>query len=521
VRKLWKALTPEERAAAVWGALADDENGWVRPTTRGAVAGALKFRPQTVATWPRQKLVAEAARLPIDDASLLSAYLVDLHLGTRRPMMRTFLDALGVTNDDGRIDSATTGDHAYLYVSMRRGGRTIYALDVTNPAAPTVLWKVDNGTTGMSELGQTWADVKVGRIAGYANQVLFVSAGYDPVANDSATQGTATMGRGLYILDAITGTPLWFAGAPAAAAAVTAAGIPSTSVAGMTYAIPADASPIDSDGDGLIDRIYLADTGGNVWRANISAMNGSLPGYASWTVNKLASLRGAGGANNARKFLFGPDVVAFDLPPTTTDSILVGSGDREQPFDVAVTNRFYMIKDSHAIDAIQAEVSESNLCDFTNDDLQGSDATLKTASQTCLADSAKKGWYITMGTGEKVVTSAITLNNATVFGTNVPESTLDHTNTCSSGLGEARLYTVNFKDATSLIDQQPDNLMGLNDRYSVNRGGGLPPSPIAISTVIDGKPYEGIGSGATIITPPGIPTGRRTRVFWNIRNEAN
>jgi hypothetical protein len=109
VRMLWKALTHEERAAAVTAALADDENGWVRTTTRGAVAGALKFRPQTVATWPRQKLVAEAARLPLDDASLLSAYLVDLHLGTRRPMMRAFLDSLGVANDDGRIDSATSG----------------------------------------------------------------------------------------------------------------------------------------------------------------------------------------------------------------------------------------------------------------------------------------------------------------------------------------------------------------------------------------------------------------------------
>jgi hypothetical protein len=109
VRKLWKALTPEERAAAVGASLADDDNGWVRTTTRAAVAKTLRFRPQTVATWPRQKLVAEAARLPLDDASLLSAYLVDLHLGTRRPMMAAFLDAIGVAHDDGRIDSETSG----------------------------------------------------------------------------------------------------------------------------------------------------------------------------------------------------------------------------------------------------------------------------------------------------------------------------------------------------------------------------------------------------------------------------
>jgi len=109
IRKLWKALTPEERTTAVTASFADDENGWVKTTTRGAVASALKFRPQTVATWPRQKLISEAVRLPLDDAQLLSAYLVDLHLGTRRPMMATFLDAVGVPHDDGRIDTESTG----------------------------------------------------------------------------------------------------------------------------------------------------------------------------------------------------------------------------------------------------------------------------------------------------------------------------------------------------------------------------------------------------------------------------
>src|SRR5215216_3981188 len=109
VRKLWKALTAEERTAAITAAMADDENGWVKTTTRSAVAGAIKFRPQTVATWPRQKLISEAARLPIDDVHLLSAFLVDLHLGTRRAMMATFLDALGVKHDGGRIDTEATG----------------------------------------------------------------------------------------------------------------------------------------------------------------------------------------------------------------------------------------------------------------------------------------------------------------------------------------------------------------------------------------------------------------------------
>ena len=108
VRKLWKALTPDERTEAITAALDDDENGWVKTSTRGAIASALKFRPQTVATWSRGKLVSEAARLPLDDVQLLSAYLIDLHLGHRRPMMGAFLNELGIPNDDGRIDSDAT-----------------------------------------------------------------------------------------------------------------------------------------------------------------------------------------------------------------------------------------------------------------------------------------------------------------------------------------------------------------------------------------------------------------------------
>jgi hypothetical protein len=108
VRRLWKALTPEEKTQAIGACLSDDEGGWVKTTTRTAVAAALRFRPQTVGTWPRAKLISEAVRLPLDDAQLLSAYIVDLHLGHRRPMMGAYLDALGIANDNGRIDSETT-----------------------------------------------------------------------------------------------------------------------------------------------------------------------------------------------------------------------------------------------------------------------------------------------------------------------------------------------------------------------------------------------------------------------------
>jgi hypothetical protein len=127
IRKLWKALNSEERAQGIAAALEDDENGWVKTTTRSAVAGALRFRPQTVATWPRPKLVSEAARLPLDDVQLLSAFIVDLHLGHRRPMMARFLDELGIANDRGRIDSETTEVGPQDAAAVRRAADAVAA----------------------------------------------------------------------------------------------------------------------------------------------------------------------------------------------------------------------------------------------------------------------------------------------------------------------------------------------------------------------------------------------------------
>ncbi|MGN5478785.1 pilus assembly protein [Cupriavidus basilensis] len=242
------------------------------------------------------------------------------------------------TSADGKID-ATRGDKAYLFVTMRRGGRFIYALDVSDPATPKFLWKRSNTDTFFGELGETWSDLRVAKIRATTDPVLIFGLGYDPNANDPVVQKTATMGRGVMVLNAVTGDPVWQAGIAATT------GADGLNVPGMSYAIPANMAIIDSDRDGYVDRIYAADTGANIWRINISSATKS-----NWTVSLLAALGGTG--SDARKFFYAPDVV----PPSTTnpssDTLLIGSGDREHPFDTSVQNRYYMIKDDHGLNAV-------------------------------------------------------------------------------------------------------------------------------------------------------------------------
>ncbi len=394
-------------------------------------------------------------------------------------------------NDDGKLVH-TDGDKVYIYPSMRRGGRLLYALDVSNPTDPKLLWKKDNTDTGYSELGQTWSQPKVVtiNIGGTATPALIMGAGYDSPAEDAEPATADTMGRGIMVINALTGQLIWQAGPSPAGASY------NKTVAAMTYSIPSDITVLNRDGDPnkYTDRLYVGDTGGNVWRADIGDINPAI-----WTVTKLADV-GSGGAN-ARKFLYPPDVVY----ETAYDVILIGSGDREHPFDTSITNRFYMFKDTGA-----GTIVEGDLYNATANKIQDGTAIEKLAAAASLA--AAKGWYITLASGEKNVGGSVTLNGSTFFNTNQPAAATP--GSCSSNLGIARAYIVSYLDASATTEQNNNAGLTEGDRASTLPGGGYPPSPVPVIVEIDGKRHEAVISGTDVNTSPGTPLEARRRVFW-------
>src|SRR6185369_14840941 len=330
-----------------------------------------------------------------------------------------------------------------------------------------------------SELGQTWSEPKVAFLKAYSNPVLIFGAGYDPAVEDfqpclitsmppdaahplgsptsvtaqtggsvtytsagsctysgtTATTVNRSMGRGIFIVDATNGSVLFRFGPDAAA---------DKQVTAMQYAVPADLVVLNRDRDntralpgkenlqpllsGYVDRVYAVDTGGNIWRLDLDSATPS-----NWVVTQLAAISGTA-LTDKRKFLFPPDVVYSSDAAGNYDAILIGSGDREHPFDSTVTNRYYMFKDRKTgLDATgQATVTDTTfdavtapngLFDATSNCLQ--DTTVCNSSQAALAQAqlqASRGWKVTLAAGEKTVGSSTTVAGTTLFNTNQPSA---------------------------------------------------------------------------------------------------
>ena len=67
------------------------------------MARLLKFRPQSMSALPIDKKTRHLASLANLSDSVAGQVLVTYHLATKRPMMRAFLDALGIAHEDGVI----------------------------------------------------------------------------------------------------------------------------------------------------------------------------------------------------------------------------------------------------------------------------------------------------------------------------------------------------------------------------------------------------------------------------------
>ncbi len=328
-----------------------------------------------------------------------------------------------------KFTSAGAVDRVIIYVGMRRGGRQLYAFDVTTPSAPKMLWRVSNATTGLSLLGQTWSEPRVARVKGHSNPVLIFGGGYDAAAEDNGA--TQTMGNAVFVLDAINGALV--------KAFTSLSGVASAASIGRPVA--ADVTILDTNGDGYIDRAYAADLGGQIYRLDFE--NGSSNAVTDWTVYKVADL--SGGTSTGRKFFYPPDAIVTK----NFTALMIGSGDREKPLLSATQDHFFQVFDRRTTPGAPSLATPVVWADLA--------ATGSTSSTT------GGGCYQALDQGEKAVNAATSIGGQTFFGTNKPKASA--ANVCSANLGEAKVYAM--------------PLFCVASSGTVLEGGGLPPSPVA------------------------------------------
>lgn len=388
-----------------------------------------------------------------------------------------------------------TIDKAILYLTMRRGNandgsRFLYAIDVSTPTLPVVLWKISSSDSGFSGLGQTWSRPRVTLLQGYRNTgadtsvtlgnsgsvtikandfipVLVFGGGYDPNQDVDPPSAADTQGRAVYVVHALTGALIQRFEPNCSNPTATC-----TSVAGLNYSIPSELTFVDRDNNGLTDKMYVGDMGGNVWRLDVSD---AVP--ANWSMKRFAALGCDAGAPTGtpaaicsdgkapRKLFFPPSVLMIGAigGSGSYDAVMVGSGDREHPLESSaastVQNRIFFLKDAGT--AIGGSGATLDIAAFTS----GGSATLVNASSfgtTTSYDGSLNGYYINLSAKEKSVNAPVTVYGATYFGTNKPTPL---TAQQCSNLGEARSYALN----------------PFSGQFSTNvfDGGGLPPSPVA------------------------------------------
>ncbi len=415
---------------------------------------------------------------------------------------------------DGSIGVYQNGTaDVWIYPTMRRGGRAIYAFDVTDPDDPALMWRKgcftndttndSNCSSGWSAIGQTWSKPEVASIQGYPKPVLVFGGGYDTCEDDdSQSRCTATPRKGanVWFVDAETGEII--------------------TVYNTRYSVAGDIALL-KNASGNVTYAYAVDTGGYVYRIKVGSYDGTT--FTNWSTNATTDITLAYLSEDGqeRKFLYGADVVAYK----DYNMVLAGTGDREHPLvdnyacnngSGSVVNGFYGIRDYVDLAGYPASLDDgtgthlpyvvpTDLLDVTS---------MANATETGITNADLKGWRFEFTHAcEQTVNKPLTFAGTVYFGTNQPQNA-ETLNACEINLGTARGYAIDFLTGNPIGDS----------RYVEYLGGGLPPSPVAGVVEVDGTKQPFIIGGSTPGDPSPSPLqgtdvsinppSQRTPAFW-------
>jgi len=335
----------------------------------------------------------------------------------------------------------------------------------------------------IAELGESWSEPQFGLIKttdSYADNgtaVFFIGGGYSE---------NNTAGRAVVAVNVLTGDVVRKFADVTTYTTDTA----HTTDTNIYYSVSSTVKVVDEDNNGFVDKIYVGDLGGQLWRigqvsVDYSGAPLSFPdcdeNINNWTGQILftAPTYVVDAVTYRRKFFSPPSVTlehGYDL-------VFIGTGDREAACDTTTgADRIYSIKDTHG----STTLTEADLVDVTD----------PSATTPNLDNANDQGWYIRLvdqsgaAVGEKV------LAKSTVFYYTLYITTFTPNNhPCLPG-GEGKLYALDYKTGEAVLflgsDIDGDGIADLT--RSVTIGGGIPSKPVMVITKTNRKLLVSIGS---------------------------
>ncbi len=361
-------------------------------------------------------------------------------------------------NEDLVVDE---NESVFLYIGMRRGGNNYYAFDISDKDNPKLAWVIKGGPDGgdpdFAELGQSWSSATHARIKDGKTErdVLIFGAGYD-LNQDADPRRDAngntvimehsadSVGRGLFIVDAATGEKIWSVSGPDLGTGANA----DQRFDAMEYSMPASIRVVDIELDGFADQLYAADTGGQIWRFDITGTSRDKL-LSGGVVADLSTDDAAG----HRRFYSEPDVALVQQNGARYLAISIGSGWRAHPLNDIVGDAQYVIRVPSVRgvpDGYGMQTADGRFRPITEDDLK----LVNAAAGSTDSNDLTHGWYMRLpDDGEKVLGTSLIFRDVLYFTSYVPTPSVD---ACGVSIGSGYGYAVSIVDGSPVLDFDGD-----------------------------------------------------------------
>ena len=317
--------------------------------------------------------------------------------------------SLTVGASDRSNSTNTIQGKQFVYGGLRMGGRSYYALDLSDITNPSLKFHINpdgsniinaSGTTSnvtaLSFMGQSWSKPTIARVkfGGQSKLVMIVGGGYDTGYENSAYNQTNKQGAGIYMFDAENGNLLWWASANATSATDTKGAQAVTSNSNLQYSVVGQINAIDRDGDGYADSLYFGDLGGQVFRIDLNNATSTATQQIDARVVRLTNQHVTNGLSP--RFYEMPSItVHSDATGNKFVAVSIASGNRSSPLannTQSANDAVYVIYDN--------DVARTDLYSITTDHpLNTTDVTLQAfngtngIARTNTTGTYNGGWY--------------------------------------------------------------------------------------------------------------------------------